>query len=220
LSPSGEYVAMGVPTDDGLETRLEVVELATGKSQVMRFGPQQHVSDITWTADDQLVVSRATMEPLKALPTTRGELYTTDVRAKNQDVLFGFVPDRGGKRGKRKDDGWSVVAKVLHTEPGMALVDFTCWSCGQEPDTVIFKVDTRTGERHEVERGGKQASFLFDQTGEARIRTSWSDDDQPVLHYRRNKGDDWAPLPAAIAGRLVTGGRFAADDNTLYAVVT
>jgi hypothetical protein len=45
LAPSGNHVAMAVPTPDGMETRLEVVELATGKSEIMRFGRQQHVSD-------------------------------------------------------------------------------------------------------------------------------------------------------------------------------
>ena len=220
LSPSGEYVALAVPTADGMETRLEVTDIATGKTQIMRFGRQQHVSDVVWTADDQLVVSRAEMEPLKARPSSNGELYTTDVKAKNQDVLFGFVPDHEGKRGKRKDRGWSAVTKVLSGEPGMALVDFTCWDCGQEPDTVIFKVDTRTGIRQEVERGDKLASYQFDRTGEARLRTTWDDNDEPVLHYRRDKGDAWAPLPKSIAGRRIYGARFAADDNTLYALVT
>ena len=74
---------MAVPTADGMETRLEVFNIQSGKSQILRFGPQQHVSDITWTADDQLVVARAKMEPLKARPSSQGELYTTDVRGKN-----------------------------------------------------------------------------------------------------------------------------------------
>ena len=109
LSPSGQYVAMAVPTADGMETRLEVFNIQSGKSQILRFGPQQHVSDITWTADDQLVVARAKMEPLKARPSSQGELYTTDVRGKNQDVLFGYVPEHEGKRGKRNDHGWSCL---------------------------------------------------------------------------------------------------------------
>lgn len=220
LSPSGNHVAMAVPTPDGKETRLEVVELATGKSQIMRFGKQQHVSDITWTADDQLVVSRAELEPLKARPTSQGELYTTDIKAKNQDVLFGFVPDMETKRGKRKDHGWSSVAKVLNNEPGMALVNFTCWDCGQEPDTVIFRVDTRTGERKEIERGDKLADYEYDQTGEPRLRTTRDENDEPVLHYRREKGGMWIPLPKSIAGRTIYGTRFADDNNTIYALVT
>jgi dipeptidyl aminopeptidase/acylaminoacyl peptidase len=220
MSPSGQYVAMAVPTPDGMESRLEILNVATGKSQILRFGSQQHVGDIIWTADEQVVVSRAEMQPMKARPVTLGELYTTDVKGKNQDVLFGYVPERNGKRGKRNDHGWSEVAAVLPAEPGMALVEFTCWDCGDEPDTVIFKVDTRTGERKEVERHGDRASFQFDRTGEARVRTTWTDDDQPVLAYRRHKGEAWAPLPKSIAGRLIYGVRFAPDNNTLYAIIS
>lgn len=220
LSPSGQFVAMAVPTPDGMETRLEIFNIATGKSKILRFGPQQHVSDITWTADDQLVVARAELEPLKARPRTQGELYSTDANGKNQDVLFGYVPEREGKRGKRNDHGWSVVAKVLSNDPGMALVNFLCWDCGEEPNTVIFKVDTRTGARKEIERTSGRAYYQFDETGEARLRTTWDDNDEPVQYYRRNKGDPWVPLPKAIAGRLIYGVRFAKDNNTAYALVT
>lgn len=219
MSPSGKHVALAVPSADGLETTLEVTDIATGKSQIMRFGRQQHVSDILWTADEQLVVSRAEVDPLLARPQSGGELYSTDIHAKNQDVLFGYVPDRGNKRGKRKDHGWSEVVKVLTSEPGMALVSYTCWDCGEEPDTVIFKVDTRTGERKEVERQRGRANFQFDQTGEARLRTTWDDNDEPVQYYRHRKGDAWTPLPKSIAGRMIYGARFAEDNNTVYALV-
>jgi dipeptidyl aminopeptidase/acylaminoacyl peptidase len=215
LSPSGKYVAMAVPTPDGSETRLEVLDIATGKSQILRFGPQQHVSDILWSADDQLVVSRAETEPFKAQPTTQGELFTTDVKGKNRDVLFGYFLG-----GKRTDHGWAVVDKVLHSEPGMILVDFQCWDCGEEPDTVIYKVDTHNGGRREVERYHGTADFGYDRTGEARVRTTLTDGDQPVLSYRRRKGDDWAPLPKSIAGRRIYDMTFAPDNNTLYARVT
>ncbi len=220
MSPSGQYVALAVPTPDGLETRLEILDVTTGKSQILRFGPQQHVSDLIWTADDQIVVSRAESEPMKAQPTTAGELYTTDAKGKNQDVLFGYVPEREGKRGKRNDHGWSELVSVLPSEPGMALVRFTCWDCGDTPDTVIFKVNTRTGERKEVERDPQRTRYGFDQTGEARVRVMWDDEDQPSVSYRRHKGEPWAPLPKSLVGRLVYAVRFAADNNTMYALVT
>lgn len=219
LSPSGEYIALAVPSQDGMETTLEVTNLSTGKSQIMRFGRQQHVADIYWTADDQLVVSRASMEPLKARPVSQGELYSTDIKGKQQDVLFGFVPDTETKRGKRKDRGWSVITKVLYDEPGMALVDFTCWDCGEEPNSVIFKVNTRTGERKEIERGNRLASYQFDHSGEPRFRTTWDENDEPVLAYRKEKGGAWQPLPKSIAGRLLYAARFAPDNNTVYALI-
>lgn len=220
LSPNGTHAAIAVPTPDGMETQLQIVEIDSGETQVLRFARQQHVVDVTWTSDEQVVVSRALMEPLKARPYSLGELMTSDINGKNRDILFGYIPDDGNKRGRRKDEGWSYVTKVLHDEPGKALVDFTCWNCGLEPDTVIFKVDTRTGVRQEVERGGKLAWYGFDQTGEARVRTTYDDKDDPVLEYRRTKGADWQPLPKSIAGRTIGTMWFAADNNTLYALVT
>ena len=220
LSPSGQYVAMAVPTPDGRETRLEVLDITTGKSQVLRFGPQMHVADILWTGDEQIVVARAESQPMKAQPVSQGELYTTDARGKNQDVLFGYVPEREGKRGKRNDHGVSWVVAVPQGEPGMAMVQFSCWDCGDTPDTVIFKVNTETGARKEVERDPQGTTYGFDQAGEARFRTTWNDQDQPILSYRRHKGEAWAPLPASIAGRLIYNVRFAPDNNTLYAFVT
>jgi len=220
LSPSGKHAAIAVPTPDGMETQLQIVDIATGKTQVLRFARQQHVIDLVWTSDEQVVVSRALMEPLKARPYSMGELMTSDIHGENREILFGYIPDEGTKRGRRKDQGWSYITKVLNNDPGMALVDFTCWNCGDEPDTVIFKVDTRTGERKEVERGDKLAWYGFDQTGEARIRTTYDDKDEPVLHYRKDKGGDWLPLPKAIAGRAIGTMRFDQDNNTVYALVS
>ena len=220
LSPSGKYAAIAVPTADGMETQLQVLELDTAKTQGLRFARQQHVIDVVWTSDEQLVVSRAKMEPLKARPYSYGELMASDIRGKHQDVLFGYIPDDGTKRGRRKDEGWSYITKVLHNEPGMALVDFTCWNCGDEPDTVIFKVNTVTGERQEVERGDKLAWYGFDQTGTARVRTTYDDNDDPVLEYRRQGQREWLPLPKTVAGRTIGSMRFEADNNTLYALVT
>lgn len=131
LSPTGDYVAIAVPTPDGMETQLQIVNVdGSGKTQVLRFARQQHVTDVVWTADDRVVVSRAKMDPLKARPFSVGELMTSDVNGKNRDILFGFIPDSETKRGKRKDQGWSSIIKVLDGEPGKALVDFTCWNCG------------------------------------------------------------------------------------------
>ena len=161
LSPSGEYAAMTVPTDDGSETQLNIVNLATGGTQVLRFARRQHVTDVFWTADDHVVVSRAEMEPLKARPVSTGELYSSDIKGKSPEMIFGWAEDRGTTRGRRKDEGWSQVVQVLDKQPGIALVGFNCWNCGSEPDTVIFRVDTRTGERKEVERGGKLANYEF-----------------------------------------------------------
>ena len=223
LSPAGDRVALAVPNADGMETQLQVVDLdGSGKTQVLRFGNQQHVSDVLWSDDTQLVVARARMQPLKAQPVSYGELMSTDIRGKDQETLFAYVRDIGSVRGRRKDQGSASVVKVLDKEPGKVLVDFDCWQfvCGEDGPSVIYKVDTRTGHREEVERYGEPAAFDFDQSGRARIMTTSDDNDDPVLHYRPGADAQWQPMPRALAGRSVGTTWFAPDNNTVYAVVS
>jgi dipeptidyl aminopeptidase/acylaminoacyl peptidase len=223
LSPTGEYVALAVPTEDGMETRLEVVKLdGSGDTQVLRFARGQHVTDLLWSDDEQIVMARAKMEPLKARPYSYGELMSTDVRGKNQETLFAYVPDDMTKRGRRKDWGFASVVKVLRDEPGMVLVDFTAWpkSRGDEDlTTSIFKVDTRTGSRRMIEQTRETATFQFDHSGRPRLKLTTDDNDDPVLAYRPLPGDEWQPVPESLAGYWMSFRHVEADDNTAWAII-
>lgn len=220
LSPDGKHLAITSPTPDGLETQMQIVDTQTGKTQVLRFGKLEHVSDIFWTNDDRVVLARATNLPLRPRPYSRGQLFSTDLTGKDQEVLFGYFRNQTQATAKHKDNGFAEVVKVLDAEPGKVLVDFTCWDCGEEPDTVIFKVDTATGARQEVERISEPAGLIFDNTGRARIRITSNPDDEPVLAYRQTASSAWAPMPKSLAGYSIGFGRFAKDDNTLYAAVS
>ena len=222
LSPGGNYVAMAIPTADGSETQLQIVPLdGSGEVQALRFGPQEHVADIEWTSDEQLVVSRARMEPLEALPYSYGELLSTNIHGKQRDALFGYVPTDGISAGRRKDQGHATLVKVLNDEPGMALIEFTCWRsvCGESAPTVIYKVDTLTGDRREVERSNSPATFYFDGSGRARIRETYDGNDDPVLAYRPGADEAWQPMPKKLVGYTLGSVRFGSDD-VAYALVS
>ncbi|HMT38663.1 MAG TPA: S9 family peptidase [Thermomonas sp.] len=224
LSPDGKYVAMAVPSADGMETQPQIISLdGSGRSQTLRFARQQHVTRIIWSADDQVVVARARMEPLRAQPYSLGELMTSDVTGKNQDTLFAYEPDAGVRRGKRKDMGFATVVKVLDQEPGKILVDFTAWprDRGDEKQTTsIYKVDTRTGNRQEVEQVKDTASFMFDHSGRARVKVTTDENDDPVLEYRPGKDAEWKPVPKSLAGYSMDLLYVEPDDNTGYAAIT
>ena len=222
LSPTGEYVALAVPTEDGMETRLHVVRLDNGDTQVLRFARGQHVTDLVWSDDKQIVVARAKMEPLKARPYSYGELMSTDVKGRNQETLFAYVPDSGTRRGRRKDEGFASVVKVLEQEPGMVLVDFTAWADSRRDEdrtTSIYKVDTRTGRREMLEQTRETATFQFDHSGRPRLRITTDDNDDPVLAYRPTPGSDWQPVPGSLAGYAMSLRYVAPDDNTAWAMI-
>lgn len=220
LSPDGKRVAIAAPTPDGLETQMQIVDIAGGGTQVLRFGKLEHVSDITWAADDRVVLARATNMPLRPRPYSRGQLFSTDLTGKDQEVLFGYFRDQRLTTAKRKDEGFASVIEVLDQEPGKVLVSFTCWTCGEEPDTVIYKVDALTGSRSEIERVDEPASLFFDNAGRARIKITWDKTDEPVLAYRPGADSAWQPLPKALAGYDIDFGSFDQDNNTFYAAVS
>lgn len=221
LSPSGNHVALAISSDDGMETQLQIVPLdGSGEVQAMRFGRQMHVADVTWTADDQVVVSRARTFPLRARPASFGQLIASDITGKDQETLFGYVRDSSLTTARRKDEGFAWIEKVLDDEPGMALVGFVCWRCGEEPGTVVYRVDTRTGNRKEVERSSKPASFEYDRAGVARIRVETDKEDNPVIFYRAAPTAQWESLPKALAGFSISDVRFDTDGNTMYASIS
>lgn len=221
LSPSGDYVALAMPTPNGSETQLHIVDLGgKGKSSILRFGKMNHVTGVIWSADDRVTVSRGKMEPLRAAPYSMGELMSSDISGKDQEILFAYIRDDGNIRGRRKDQGYAWVAKVLDHEPGKVLIGYQCWNCGSEPDSVIFKVDTASGQREEVERVKKLADFVFDHQGVARVMWTADDNDEPETSYRPEPTSPWLPLPRNLVGYSLSDGVFDTDNNTLYAVVS
>lgn len=222
LSPTGEYLALAVPTPDGKETHLQIVRLSDNTSvKTLRFGRESHVVDVTWTADDTITVARAKRYPMEQFKRNTGELMSTDINGENQRTLFAYVQDDGMHAGRNKDKGSAYLQDVLDGEPGKALVGFYCWTfeCGEDADTVVFKVDTRNGQRQEVERikdGDVTSALAFDHNGIARVAYSEANNGSPRISYRPTPTSPWTPLPKSIAGYELVGGYFAEDNNTFY----
>lgn len=221
LSPDGKHIAMTVPTPDNRETRLVIAALdGSGNAQTLRFGNLEHVSSIAWTADDRVTLARARNVPLQPRPYSLGQLFSTDLTGKDQEVLFGYFRDKNMTTARRKDEGFASLAKVLDDEPGKALIWFQCWNCGEKPDTVVYKVDTRTGNRQEVDRVKDSANLYFDRSGHARIKVGNNDDDEPVLSYRRTPASSWERMPKALAGYDISDVFFDATGNEVLASIS
>jgi dipeptidyl aminopeptidase/acylaminoacyl peptidase len=225
LSPTGEYLALAIPKPDGKETNLQIVRLSDNTTiKTLRFGQEQHVSGVTWTGDETITVSRAKRFPMEEFASSLGQLMSTNLTGDKQRLLFAYLEDNGTQRGRKKDLGWAFLERVLDNEPNKALVRFVCFpsDCGEDGDTVVFKVDTLTGERKEVERirdGEVSSHFIYDRNGIARVAYSSLDDGTPKMSYRPTPTSAWTPLPKSIAAYSVEGGVFAQDNNTLYARV-
>jgi len=226
LSPTGEYLALAVPASSGKETNLQIFSLAEGKTvKTLRFGQESHVMDVTWTADDTITVARAKRYPGEEFLRSTGQLMSTNVTGDKQRTLFAYLLDDGQQRGRKKDEGSAYLATTLDKEPGKILVNFYCWEyfCGEDGDTVVYKVDTITGERKEVERikdGDSSSGLIFDHDGVARVAYARNKDGTPRISYRPTQQSPWQPLAKSLAGYEIANGVFAEDNNTLYAEVS
>ncbi|MBS0225919.1 MAG: S9 family peptidase, partial [Proteobacteria bacterium] len=221
ISPDGKYIAMAVPADNNRETQLQIVPLdGVGKAQTLRFGNLEHVSDIIWTGDNTITVARAANKALEPRPYSLGQIFSTDPVGKNQQTLFGFFRDHDFQSGRRKDDGFARVIKVLDNEPDKALVEFECWDCGEKPDSVLYKVNTRTGERELIERIKDASSLWVDNLGRARAFLRTTDNDEPLLYYRPTSEAAWIPMPKSLGGWAISTLFFEKDNNTAYAAIS
>lgn len=226
LSPTGEYLAMAVPNAANNETSLQIIRLSDGSAvKTLRFGQESHVTSVGWSDDDQLVMERAKRYPGEEFKRSTGQVMATNITGDKQRTLFAYVQDDGNKRGRNKDTGWGFLEQQVDNEPGMALIRFYCWPsvCGEDADTVVFKVDTRTGIRKEVERikdGDVDSYLIYDHNGLARVAYTENTDGTPKMSYRPTATSAWSPMPKSIAGHELVGGVFAEDNNTLYARIS
>src|SRR5690606_32395971 len=53
-----------------------------------------------------------------------------------------------------------------------------------------------------------------------RLRTTYDSDGNPLMMYRPGTGDEWQPVPKALAGYSMDLLRVERDGNTAYAIIT
>lgn len=220
ISPTGEYVALAVPTADGTETQLRIIKTDGSSTAAVRFGKNEHITDLVWTDDKRLVVSRARQVFGEERPVSTGQLFTVGADGKDQEMLFGYVPDVNGTRGRRKDNGFAYIAQVLTDQPGYVLVGYTSYEQGSEPDSVVYKVNTNTGDRKEVERVKRADVMSFDQSGRLRVLVTLDDNDVPHVFYRPTPSAEMQPMPKSLAGYRTAGAWFEKDPQVGYLYIS
>jgi len=226
LSPTGEYLATAVPSPDGKETTLQVLKLADGSIvKTLRFGVNSHVTNILWTDDTQIAMERAKRYPGEKFKRSTGQVMSTNITGDSQRTLFAYVEDDGTQRSRNKDQGWAFISQAVDSQPGQVLVRFYCWPsvCFEKADSVVYKVDSRTGKRQEIERlkdGDVDSSFVYDHDGVPRVAYTENTDGPPKMQYRATPTSPWQPLPASLAGHAINGGVFAEDNNIMYAMAS
>lgn len=221
LSPTGEYVLVTTPFED--RRALTIIKLS-GKydRNIIKFDAPETVDNALWTDDYRIIVEKAKDYGFFGSLVSTGNVYAADADAGNQTQLFGYLPDHSNFRSRFKDQGNVSFMRLLPGTKGEALFYFSPWTQGNSKSiTSVFRVDTHTGARKQVESIPDYADIIPDNAGIPRFTMARELDGRQVVRYRRLPSDSgWTPTPALLAGTSMAIWFFEADNNHAYAEIS
>ena len=222
LSPKGDYVSVTTPFEE--RRALTIIQLSGNYDRnLIKFGPREQPFNIVWTDDSRLIMEKAKDYGflIGSLSST-GDLYAVDADATNQVMLFGYAPDDSNRRSLRKDEGSVSFMNVIPDTKGEALFYFWPFLVGNSAErTAVFRVDTHSSHRQEIESMAATVAFVADRTGTPRIATSRTLDGKQVVRYRRLGSErEWTLAPKALAGENLDLFFFEPDNDHAYGQVS
>ena len=230
LSPTGAYVAVTTPYEE--RRALTMIKLSGNYDRsVIKFdvGPDPRSEQIViprpqnpvWVDDNRIVVSKAKDTGRFGNLIFTGEVYASDADASNQIQLFGYMPDRSNVRTKLKDEGWASLLKTFPDRNGEALFYYEPWTVGNSKYTTsVYKVDTRTGRRTQLESFNDAVDVAADNTGRLRFASRWDLDEVQHVQYKPQPDSPWTDAPAALVGDAFGVIGFERDDKVAYAMIS
>lgn len=229
LSPTGAYVAVTTPYED--RRALSLIKLSGNyERSVIKFdiGPDPRWGDIVvpqpqnpvWVDDERIVVSKAKDFGRFGNLMSTGEIYASNADGKEQIQLWGYMPDRSSVRTRLKDEGYPTLMKVLPDSKGQALFYFWPWTTGNSQSiTSVYRVDTYTGRRTQLESFDDSYGVSADQAGNLRFLIRR--DLQGIQHvrYRPQPGSEWQDAPRSLVGYDFLPWGFDRENKFAYAEI-
>jgi dipeptidyl aminopeptidase/acylaminoacyl peptidase len=222
ISPNGEYVSVVTPFED--RSGLSIIKLSGKFDRLLIKFPdgKKTVADSYWTDDSRLVVAQAVDIGSLASPLLNGTIYGVDADSGKQQQLFGYQPDDGGPHSRFKDEGVAFFMQTIPGTKGEALFYFLPWTRGSSDYvTSIFRVDTYTGRRTQIESIKDNVSVSADTAGVPRFISGEDMTGNPWLRYRPTAGaKDWLPVPKSLTGHTMSLDWMDPDNNRALAWIS
>jgi len=220
LSPNGEFVSVRTPFED--RHAMTIIKLSGDyASQVIRFpDAKETVGMGVWSDDSRLLVMKAIDIGSLTLPLFNGDIYAVDADTGKQEQIFGHLQDTVNRRWGLKDAGNTSFMRILPNSGGDALFVFRPWLRGNSDNiTSVFRANTHTGTRKQVDSIKDAVNFWADNAGVPRLMYGVALDGSPWMKYRPASTPDspWVPVPKTLAAREMFFSHFEADNNIAYA---
>jgi dienelactone hydrolase len=220
LSPTGEYVAVSTPFED--RRALSIIHLSGAfERSGMKFDAKELPFGQRWSDDNRLIVAKAKDYGRYGDVYATGDWFAVDSDAKNLDQIFGYVPDSDNRRARLKDIGSVAYMEMVAPFKGDALFYFMPYIEGNSKFmTNVFRVDTHTGSRKQVESFPAAVGVAADTSGTPRFTFGRDLAGVQVVSYRRTPDSAWAPAPAEMVGRSFYVWFFDPDNDHAYAQIS
>ena len=183
---------------------------------------RENITNACWTNDYRVTLAKGIDDGTLEAPKQTGNYWASNADGKDQIQLFGYVADRGNIRSREKDEGWATYMRAISGTNGEALFYFTPWPTSNSESRVsVYRVDTHTGSRKQIEVIPEGGSVVADRNGTPRFTVTEYIDGEPMLRYRPNPADTgWTKVPSSLAGRSMWVMFFEADNNHAIASIS
>ncbi|MCR6702342.1 MAG: hypothetical protein NVV68_14865 [Dokdonella sp.] len=227
LSPTGQYLAMTVPVEDGTTILIVIDRESMKPTGSIRAGGSNVIGGFWWANDTRVIATVAQKFGGRDKPIPTGELFAIDADGKNSKQIFGYrsVGEEVGSRIRKGGDQRYASAYVLNHTPDKdkrILVEVHEWKDGEPAVPTLEQLDIYTGTSKIVGKGpAPAASLILDGANELRAAVATGKQNNLVFYGRAGKGTDWTVFnDSGVTGVVINPLRFTRDNRHLYAEVS
>lgn len=223
ISPTGEYLAVTVPSDD--QTGLAIIRLADMKlTGGARGGRNTHVANFWWVNAQRVVVTLAESSGFLEAPSLTGQLMGINADGSNKTYLYGYKGGSGLASAMTRgttEYGYAEMVSPLRHDPDHVLIAVRhLYDLSDDKATAtVYQLDVMTGKTRGVARAPQSGgvNFLADDLGAVRYAVG-QDEGSLVDHtFVRNPAtDQWAEIGKPKKERSIIPLRITSDNRTVY----
>lgn len=195
ISPTGQYLAMGVVRED--TQVISVIDLTSQKfTSHVRLPRGNEFGDFFWANDERIVAKVMVKHSWQEFSSDNGELYGFNYDGSRQKLLYGY---RTGKmqtgtsiKQRESDYGWASVIDPLYDDPKHILISSTPMSKSGSKIARAVRLDIYKGKQKKGSRLSpiSYATFLTKQDGSLGLVQGVDENNQNHLYWLKNN-EDW-----------------------------
>lgn len=226
ISPTGQYLALTVPLEDGSSV-LHVVDRVSMKPSATVSGGARNVIDrFWWVNDTRLVASVAERLGGVDKPRPNGELYAIDAAGGGSMQLFGYRGAQSvGSRVKRGAERRFAGAEVIGLVPGdrkNILIQTYDWMNSERAPPSVELLDVYSGNTRRVGVGPKAgSSFVADHRAQVRVALAPDENLVGQLYVRADNEGSWRLYNDPKTSKVhIAPLMFARDNRHLYVTIS